>query len=248
MAIDHDAVLHIRDLVSQIVTEILEQKSASVVDMDKAARKLFPASCHWITKDNIGREKDKKDREKDKEIDKMSYYLIAICEGISEDIMKWTGNYVKNIRNSDKKINLQNLKIALSADKALMQLSNSLRNDDDDQSPGGFLSNFYEFDLDESDDDEQKHATYESIASDFLKEERLYLRELNQVNVFRRRLEAVLQDEDKVYLRLLFGNLSEIHELTMKMERTLEDSIEMSDSPCIGMGLWELAEAYEFDG
>ncbi|KAK5978780.1 hypothetical protein GCK32_011228, partial [Trichostrongylus colubriformis] len=156
MAIDHDAVLHIRDLVSQIVTEILEQKSASVVDMDKAARKLFPASCHWITKDawdamynhtissrkfhtsrfgasrlphdlhhkmtiivkdNLGREKDKKDREKDKEIDKMSYYLIAICEGISEDIMKWTGNYVKNIRNSDKKINLQNLKIALSADK-----------------------------------------------------------------------------------------------------------------------------------
>ncbi|XGW05454.1 hypothetical protein V3C99_016090 [Haemonchus contortus] len=287
MAIDHDAVLHIRDLVSQIVTEILEQKTSSVVDMDKAARKLFPASCHWITKDawdamynhaissrkfhtsrfgasrlphelhhkmttiikdNLGREKDKKDREKDKEIDKMAYYLIAICEGISEDIMKWTGNYVKNIRNSDKKINLQNLKIALSADKALMQLSNSLKNDEEDQSPGGFLSNFYEFDLDDSDDEEQKYTSYESIASDFLKEERLYLRELNQVNVFRRRLESVLQDEDKVYLRLLFGNLAEIHELTMKMERTLEDSIEMSDSPCIGMGLWELAEAYEFDG
>ncbi|VDK61989.1 unnamed protein product [Cylicostephanus goldi] len=158
-----------------------------------------------IIKDNLGREKDKKDREKDKEIDKMSHYLIAICEGISEDIMKWTGNYVKNIKNSDLKINLANLKIALSADKALMQLSNSLRNDDDDQSPGGFLSNFYEFDLDESDEEVEQNTTYESvgrlflrIASDFLKEERLYLRELNQVNVFRRRLEAVLQDEDKI--------------------------------------------------
>ncbi|KHJ93277.1 RasGEF domain protein [Oesophagostomum dentatum] len=287
MAIDHDAVLHIKDLVSQIVNEILDQKSVSVVEMDKAAKKLFPVSCHWITKDawdtmynhsissrkfhpgkfgvsrlphelhhkmsaiikdNLGREKDKKDREKDKEIEKMSYYLIAICEGISEDIMKWTGNYVKNIKDSDMKINLANLKIALNADKALMQLSNALRNDEDDQSPSGFLSNFYEFDLDESDEDKEQNTTYESIASDFLKEERLYLRELNQVNVFRRRLESVLQDEDKIYLRLLFGNLSEIHELTMKMERTLEDSIEMSDSPCVGMGLWELAEAYEFDG
>uniref|UniRef100_A0A0K0CYQ2 DH domain-containing protein n=1 Tax=Angiostrongylus cantonensis TaxID=6313 RepID=A0A0K0CYQ2_ANGCA len=291
MAIDHDAVLHIKDLINQVVIEIVEQKLASVIDMDKAIRKLLPVSCHWIAKirfssviilviwhspefdgqvlaydkrryiisnegdphahcfqDSMGREKDKKDREKDKEIDKMAYYLIAICEGISEDIMKWTGNYVKNIRNSDMKINLQNLKIALNADKALMQLCNSLRNDDDDQSPGGFLSNFYDFDLDDSDEEKEQNTSYESIASDFLKEERLYLRELNQVNVFRRRLEAVLQDEDKIYLRLLFGNLSEIHELTMKMERTLEDSIEMSDSPCIGMGIWELAEAYEFDG
>ncbi|VDN38205.1 unnamed protein product [Cylicostephanus goldi] len=134
MAIDHDAVLHIKDLINQIVNE-----------------------------DNLGREKDKKDREKDKEIDKMSHYLIAICEGISEDIMKWTGNYVKNIKNSDLKINLANLKIALSADKALMQLSNSLRNDDDDQSPGGFLSNFYEFDLDESDEEVEQNTTYESV-------------------------------------------------------------------------------------
>ncbi|KJH49616.1 RasGEF domain protein [Dictyocaulus viviparus] len=288
MAIDHDAVLHIRDLINQIINEILEQKLTSVVDLDKAARKLLPVSCHWIAKDawdamynhaissrkfhsgrfgvarlphdlhckmamiikdSLGKEKEKKDREKDKEIDKMACYLIAICEGVSEDIMKWTGNYVKNIRDSDMKINLQNLKIALSADKALMQLCNSLRNDDEDQSPGSFLSNFYEFDLDDSDNEkEQKNISYESIASDFLKEERLYLRGLNQVNVFRRRLETVLQDEDKIYLRLLFGNLSEIHELTVKMERTLEDSIEMSDSPCIGMGIWELAEAYEFDG
>ncbi|KAJ1348700.1 hypothetical protein KIN20_004057 [Parelaphostrongylus tenuis] len=287
MAIDHDAVLHIRDLINQIVVEILEQKLTSVIDMDKAIRKLFPASSHWIAKDawdamynhaitsrkfhsgrfgasrlphdlhykmsstikdSLGREKDKKDREKDKEIDKMTYYLIAICEGISEDVIKWTGNYVKNIRDSDMKINLQNLKIALNADKALMQLCNSLRNDDDEQSPGCLLSNFYDFDLDDSVEDREQNTSYESIASDFLKEERLYLRELNQVNVFRRRLEAVLQDEDKIYLRLLFGNLPEIHELTMKMERTLEDSIEMSDSPCIGMGIWELAEAYEFDG
>uniref|UniRef100_A0A1I7XI75 DH domain-containing protein n=1 Tax=Heterorhabditis bacteriophora TaxID=37862 RepID=A0A1I7XI75_HETBA len=291
MAIERDAVLHIKDLISQIVLEVLEQKPTSVVEMDKVAQKIFPRTCHWVTKeawdamyshatpsrkfhtgrfgsakiphdihqkmaviikDNLGhREKERRDREKDKEIEKMAFYIIAICEVISEDILKWTGNYVKNIRDSDLKINLQNLKIALSADKALMELTSSLNNDDDDQSPGGFLSNFFDYDVYENDvsgEPVPRNTTYESIANEFLKEERLYLRELNQVNVFRRRFEASLQDEDKVYLKLLFGNLTEIHELTLKMERTLEDSIEMSDAPCIGMGLWELAEAYEFDG
>lgn len=34
-------------------------------------------------------------------------------------IFQWTGNYVKNIRKGDATIGLQNLKIALNADKVV---------------------------------------------------------------------------------------------------------------------------------
>ncbi|CAI4223522.1 unnamed protein product [Auanema sp. JU1783] len=284
MAIDHDAVLHVKNTIIRILAEILESRPMRVSELEKNFLRLFPKSCQWIVKEGLetlshtprkshsarfgfsrqhefhskmislvesvvgSRENDKRDRELEKEIERMGFFTQAVCEILTEDILKWTGNYVKHIRSTDPKITLQNLQIAMNADKGLMQLTSCVNNEEEDVFIGGFFSNFCEYNEDIVDSQiSMPNVTYESIAHEFLKEERLYLRELNQTNIFVKRLESYLNETDKKLLKQIFGNLQEIHDLTIKVERTLEDSIEMNDGLCIGMGFWELSEAQEFD-
>ncbi|CCG58603.1 Protein CBR-SOS-1 [Caenorhabditis briggsae] len=118
----------------------------------------------------------------------------------------------------------------------------------------GFLAEFEEFVAEETEHaaaaaaTSSNRQTYESVAVDFLRDERRFIRELNRINVFRRRIESIATSEsDKTIVANLFGNLHEIHDLALKIERTLEDAIELNDTQCIGMGIWEYGEAYEFD-
>ncbi|KAF1752848.1 hypothetical protein GCK72_019403 [Caenorhabditis remanei] len=206
-----------------------------------------------VIKETLGpREKEKKDREK-KEIERIAVFIYYICDSVTEDVLRLTGNYVKNIRNSEQKITMANLDVALNADRALMELRTKLRNEEEAESPGGFgfLAEFEEFVAEETEHSEKastSRQTYESVAVDFLRDERRFIRELNRINVFRRRIESIATSEgDKMIVANLFGNLHEIHDLALKIERTLEDAIELNDTQCIGMGIWEYGEAYEFD-
>lgn len=84
-----------------------------------------------------------------------------------------------------------------------MELRTKLRNEEEAESPGGFgfLAEFEEFVAEETEHAEKASVntqTYEAVAVEFLRDERRFIRELNRINVFRRRIESVATEEDKV--------------------------------------------------
>uniref|UniRef100_A0A1I7VDK9 Son of sevenless-like protein 1 n=1 Tax=Loa loa TaxID=7209 RepID=A0A1I7VDK9_LOALO len=269
IGLDQAAAEHIQEILICLFFELLECHPQTIEDMERSMRSTLPASMfHWITQcqntaealHRIPRKKlhDKRNanskslmsllhtlQPKLKELlgykldEEVMLYLLSVIEYIAADILKWTGNYVKNIRKCDPTIGLQNLKIALSADTSLMELTEMLYNDEE-TSTAGILNDNVE--------DIVQEMSYEEASRDFNRDEAQYLRDLNLIiHVFRRRFETVFEDSDEHYLDEMFGNILELHELTVKVQRMLEDAIEMSDTPCVGAGLWELAEAHEFD-
>lgn len=50
MAIELEAVGHVRDIIGQIVQEILDLKVTSVSELDRGTQKLLPKSCQNISK------------------------------------------------------------------------------------------------------------------------------------------------------------------------------------------------------
>ncbi|MFH4981408.1 hypothetical protein AB6A40_008117 [Gnathostoma spinigerum] len=273
LALDPEAVDHIQMLLMRILFEMLECRPQKVEDVERCMRNALPASmCHWVTKFQGTNEElhnhtsrkghDKKSRNAKslaalthllhcdmkehlgyKVDEKVVLSILSVIDYVAADILKWTGNYVKNIRQGDRTIGLQNLKIALNADKSLIELTDMLWNEKDDCGSDGIICS--------CSDDSQFHTdelTYERVCRDFKHDEEEYLRDLIFViNVFRRKLEDAFMENDENHISDIFGNVTEIHELTCKVKRILEDAIEMWDTPCIGAGLWDLSEAHEFD-
>ncbi|CAJ0929434.1 unnamed protein product, partial [Mesorhabditis belari] len=203
-----------------------------------------------IIKEYLGlKDKEKKDREK--EIEKMALFVLNLCDYLTEDMLKWAGHYVKNVRNVTMSISLQNLQIALNADKNLMELTEIVHNGDEDSEGLSLTGTTLLFDFDLNNDEERHQrveADYGKIAREFLHYESQYVSTLSLlVNVFRRRFETACTGANFYYLDDIFGNISELHELSLQVERCLEDAIEMCDTPSVGTILWPLAEGHDFD-
>lgn len=87
--------------------------------------------------------------------------------------------------------------------------------------------------------------TYEQTAKDLLHAETQYLRDLNiVVNVYQRAFSEI-QGLSKEKVDAVFGNIAEIHELTVRFIGLLEDAMEMARESCppaVGSCFLELAE------
>ncbi|VDM41186.1 unnamed protein product [Toxocara canis] len=271
IGLERAAVEHIQELLMRILFEILESRPQKIEDMERCMRASLPASmCHWVmqfqeTNEALHNLTTKKLHDKRsanarsltsllhalqpkikehlgyKVDEKVVLYILSVIEYVTADILK--GIYIAY--PSLLEAFLKSFffpKILVSYFQSLMELTEMLYNEDE-ASTAGILN-----EIGEENWKITQELTYEKVSRDFNHEEEQYLRDLNLIiHVFRRRFESAFGVDDKHYLEEIFGNILELHELTVKVQRIVEDAIEMSDTPCMGAGLWELAEAHELD-
>eukprot|EP00092_Neocalanus_flemingeri_P012439 GFUD01013410.1.p1 GENE.GFUD01013410.1~~GFUD01013410.1.p1 ORF type:complete len:1387 (-),score=368.57 GFUD01013410.1:1178-5338(-) len=165
--------------------------------------------------------------------DQVTLYIVAVLEYISADILKLAGNYVKNIRHMQ--ISCQDIKVAMCADKVLMDM-------------------FYQDDVpyieDEGGGRSRSAQTYDEVVKELILSEKSYLRDLHMITkVFREQIQK-LELTTNHELDAIFSNITDIAELTITLIGSLEDTLEMAEDEkvtAIGSCFEELAEAEEFD-
>ncbi|KAI6236918.1 hypothetical protein M3Y95_00210000 [Aphelenchoides besseyi] len=182
--------------------------------------------------------------------------FVLIIEDVLYDILSWSGTYVnKLIVENNTIITLPSLKTALNADRGLAELVENLFVDEEEEY--GTIGAFHQVagplpssPPSKRSDTRMPSSGYEKICQTFKTDEFAFMEDVSTIcNVFRRRLETGISKdtEGKNIMNDIFGNVAEIFELTIKIHRTIEDALEMSDPPCLGAGLSELAEGMEFD-
>ncbi|CDQ95692.1 unnamed protein product [Oncorhynchus mykiss] len=198
-------------------------------------------------------------------------YIVAVLEYISADILKLAGNYVGNIRHYE--ISQQDIKVSMCADKVLMDMSDLmsllqvLMDMSDLMSLLQVLMDMSDlmsllqvlmdmFDQDEDiglvsqcteEPSSSGELTYDDLVRLEIAEERQYLRELDLIiKVFRHHFlfnNKIFTPQD---VEVIFSNISDIHELTVKLLGLIEDAVEMtadtSPHPLVGSCFEDLAE------
>ncbi|XP_043930223.1 son of sevenless homolog 2 [Protopterus annectens] len=249
-----ESLYYVEELILQLLNMLCVAQPRTVQDVEDRVQKTFP---HPIEKWAIGDAQSAIEKRKRKNplllpVEKIhpllkevlgykvdynvSLYIVAVLEYISADILKLAGNYVFNIRHTE--ISKQDIKVSMCADKVLMDMFDQdedfgLVTDDDEPSSSGELH-------------------YHDLVRAAIAEERQYLRELNLIiKVFR---EAFLSNSrlfSHQDIEVIFSNILDIHELTVKLLGLIEDTVEMTDEssphPLVGSCFEDLAEEQAFD-
>ncbi|XP_046847821.1 son of sevenless homolog 2-like isoform X2 [Xenia sp. Carnegie-2017] len=231
LEIENEAIKYVEKLIIQLLGHLCIVHPHSCKDVEDRVKKTFPQPIdQWcIDEGQQAVDKGKKKNPLVLPVDKIhpllqkealgykidypvSMYIVAVLEYISADILKLAGNYVQNIR--DTVITEQHVKVALCADKVLLEMFES---DDLETSS-----------VDESIED--RPYTHQDIVKDMMVVERQYIRTLNMIIwVFRQSfVEAgdIFTEED---IQEIFANILDIYEFTVMFLGLLENAVEMAD-------------------
>ncbi|KAG5855541.1 hypothetical protein ANANG_G00050130 [Anguilla anguilla] len=251
-----DALQHIEELILLLLSMLCQAQPRTVQDVEERVQKSFPHPIDkWAIADaQAAIEKRKRRNPLALPVDKIhpllkevlgykidhqvSVYIVAVLEYISADILKLAGNYVRNIRHYE--ISQQDIKVAMCADKVLMDM---FHQDEED------LSGFPLMDEEPSVSGEQ---TYYDLVKTFMAEVRQYLRDLNLIiKVFREPFASNTKLFSHHDVENIFSRIVDVHELTVKLQGLIEDTVEMTDEgsphPLVGSCFEDLAEELAFD-
>ncbi|XP_072222142.1 son of sevenless homolog 2 [Leuresthes tenuis] len=250
-----DALQHIEELILQLLNMLCVAQPRSVQDVEERVQKTFPHPIDkWAIADaQAAIEKRKRRNPLLLPVDKIhpllkevlgykvdyhvSLYIVAVLEYISADILKLAGNYVGNIRHYE--ISQQDIKVSMCADKVLMDM---FEQDEDI----GLMSQCTE------EPSSSGELTYDDLVRLEIAEERQYLRELDLIiKVFRHHFLSNTKIFTAQDVEVIFSNILDIHELTVKLLGLIEDAVEMtadgSPHPLVGSCFEDLAEEQAFD-
>ncbi|KAK3573971.1 hypothetical protein QTP86_034116 [Hemibagrus guttatus] len=254
LSANEDALQHIEELILQLLHMLCVSQPRTVSDVEERIQKTFPYPIDkWAMSDAQSAIEKRKRRNPllfpmDKihpllkevlgyKIDyHVSLYIVAVLEYISADILKLAGNYVGNIRHYE--ITQQDIKVSMCADKVLMDMF--------DQEEVGLVSQCSEG------NSTTGVMSYDDLVRLEMGEERQYLRDLDLIiKVFRRAFLSSSKLFSPQNVEMVFSNILEVHELTVKLLGLIEDAVEMTEDgsphPLVGSCFEDLAEEQAFD-
>jgi len=253
LQLSQDALQYLDKLLFQLLSSLLTPPQKTLQDVqEQFCRKIPEPLSTWVLEDSkYIREKGSKRKlliseAKVKEIvkdlspgvsDKQVYLFYAgVLEYMITDILKLTVSYIENFSVLSKELTEQDVKIAMFADKVLVNIFQS-GEEDIPLLPVAKVDN--------------ADMSYSTLSRNLLAEEQRYLRDLQLIIKLIRKAFVerphLFSEND---INDIFGNIEDIAELSMKLIVMLEEAFEMVDdqnpTPLVGNSFEELAEECSF--